>query len=374
MISGFGAGLLTQGKKGAFYNTLEEFHKYWSRIDIICPQINRGLTRGKFETEPLFGNVFIHPSPWSLWRQPLWILKKGCELYREQKFDVITVQEYPPFYNGIGARFLWNKIKIPYVLEIHHIPGYPKAANLKEWFYKIAMRYFVKYDAIKAKAVRVVNQHQVLGFLIKAGVPVDKIKYIPSAYIDLETFWPMPDVQKKYDFVFAGRLEKNKNIGSLIEAIKIVKKSKPDVSLLIIGSGPELNDIRLQITDYKLQNNVFLSGWLPTANDVAVAYNSAKIFINSSLNEGGPRVVLEAMACGLPVVTTSVGLMPDLIKNGDNGFLCDWGPDSMADRMAHLLNNENLQKKFSFAGLELVKQFEKKTTIKNLAENQQKLI
>lgn len=364
MISG--DRTLAEGKRGAFYNMLEEFHKYWDRVDIICPKTSRGATARGFEVEPLFGNVYIHSSPWPLVMQPCWILKKGRQLYREHKFDIITVHEYPPFYNGIGARLLWNKIRAPYVLEIHHIPGYPKAANLKERLYRFAMRCFIKYDSSKARVVRVVNQHQVPEFLVSAGVLAEKIKYIPSFYVDLDVFKPI-GVEKKYDLVFAARLEKNKGIHNLIKAVKIAVQTKPDIKLLIIGRGPELDRLTLQTASYKLQANVDFAGWLPTTDDIARAYNSARILINPSFNEGGPRVVLEAMACGLPVITTPVGVMLDVIKDGEDGLFTDWEPHEMAQKIIFLLGDQELQNKFSQAGLELAKQFEKKAAIKNYA-------
>ena len=98
MISGDRS--LAVGKRGAFYNTMEEFHRYWDRIDIIVPK----TTNYKLKTINYFDNVFIHSSPWPLIFQPWWILKKGRQIFREQSFDLITVHEYPPFYNGIGAR------------------------------------------------------------------------------------------------------------------------------------------------------------------------------------------------------------------------------------------------------------------------------
>lgn len=361
---------LAQGKKGAFYNTLEEFHKYWDRIDIICPSIP--TISHKLSAMSFFGNVFVHPSPRSLIFQPFWILKKGQELYREQNFDLMTVHEYPPFYNGIGARLLWNKIQVPYVLEIHHVPGYPKVADSKEWFYRLATRFFIKHDASKAKSVRVVNQHQVPEFLIKAGVPEKKIILIPSFYIDLDIFRPT-EVEKEYDLVFAARLEKNKGIFNLLEALKIAKNQKPDIKLLIVGYGSLKENLKLEIENFKLHNNVILTDWLPTAVDVARAFNSARVFINPSFNEGGPRVVLEAIACGLPIITTRVGAMVDIIKDGENGLYTNWDPHQMAEKFLFLLNNPELQKKFSQTGLELVKQFEKKSAIKNWAEKLQNI-
>src|SRR3989338_10228011 len=140
MITGLGSAKdLASGKKGAFYNTLEEFSKYWTRIDIICPHIENYKIENSLKIEnfklKIFNNVFVHISPWPLVFHPFWFLKKGKEIYKEQKFDLMTVQDYPPFYNGIGARLLWSRIKVPYILEFHHISGYPKAANFKEKIY-----------------------------------------------------------------------------------------------------------------------------------------------------------------------------------------------------------------------------------------------
>lgn len=366
MISGDRS--LAEGKRGAFYNTLEEFHKHWDRVDIITPKLHRSQT-----INAVFGNVFIHSSTWPLILQPFWILKKGREIYREQKFNLMTVHEYPPFYNGIGARLLWCKIKVPYVLEIMHIPGYPKAANTKEKIYKTLLKFFIKPDSSKAKAIRVINKSQVSDFLIKAGVARNKLIYIPAFYIDLNIFRPL-GIAKKYDLVFAARLEKNKGIALLLQAMSNVKARMPNVKLLIIGSGPLKAELQDYVKRNDLEHNVFFSGWLETAEDVALAYNSAKIFINPSFNEGGPRVVLEAMACGLPVITTQVGLMPDIIKDEENGLFTSWEPRMIAEKILYLLDSQEMQAKFSSVGLEVVKQFEKTAAVKNFADELKKLI
>lgn len=363
MITGLGSAVsLASGKKGAFYNTLEEFHKYWDRIDIIAPKI-----KGETGTKELFGNVYVHISSWPLLFHPLWFLKKGLEIFRKHRFDLMTVQEFPPFYNGIGARMLWGKIKVPYILEVMHVPGHPKAASTKERLHRLITRGFIKYDAQKAKKVRVINQKQTPEFLFKAGIKPEKLIYIPAFYIDLETFRPMNE-EKKYDLVFAARLEKNKGINELIRAVVKVKKHENDIKLLIIGSGPLKGELVKFVEQSGLKNNVFFSGWLPTSDDVAKAYSSAKVFVNPSYNEGGPRVVLEAMACGLPIITTKVGLMPDIIRDGESGLFIDWDTEDMANKINALLENKDLQNKFTAAGLDLVRQFERKEAIKNYAD------
>lgn len=370
MISGFGGTELARGKRGAFYNTLEEFHRYWERIDIILPR----MTNGELRITNLFDNVFLHPSSFPLTFQPFWILKKGADLYHQYKFDLVTVHDYPPFYNGLGARWFGHKTKVPYVLEVHHIPGYPRAGSIKERIYRQAWTMMAKFETAKARAVRVVNQKETPEFLMKVGVSKEKIVYIPSMYIDLDIFKHYSEVGKKYDLVFASRLEKNKGIFDLIKAVKIAKEKKPDIKLLIIGQGAEKKNLELQTINYKLQTNIVFSGWLETARDVAMAMQSAKIFVNPSFNEGGPRVVLEAMACGLPVITTKVGLMHDLVRDGENGLFTDWEPSKMSEVILQLLGDASLQSEFSEAGQTIAQQFEKKAMIRNYAEKLQKLL
>lgn len=376
MISGDRS--LAQGKKGPFYNTLEEFRKYWERIDIICPRsFCEGSCTGrpcaKFHRAVLckpsnpFPNVFVHPSPLYLIRQPLWIAKKGIELYRKYNFNLITVHEYPPFYNGIGAKMLWKKIKVPYILEIHHIPGYPKAADMKEKIYKKISKLFLKFDAEDSLAVRVVNKTQVPEFLEKSGVPKEKIVYIPSFYIDLEIFRPM-ELEKRYDLIFIGRLEKNKGIGLLLKALEILNNKNFNIDLLIVGEGSLRKNYELQVKNYGLKNYVTFYGWAEDSKEIAKLINRSKALIISSFNEGGPRVLLEAMACGVPIISTKVGIAEDIIENNKNGLLIDWDPTDMAEKIHYLLKRPNLQKTFSANGLMIAEKFEKKSAIRNYAD------
>lgn len=370
MITGLGsAESLAAGKQGAFYYTLQEFHQYWDRIDILAPRTSN--TREK--TEVFFGNVYVHSSGWPLILHPIYFLKKGFELWKQERFGLMTVQEFPPFYNGAGAFILHWLTGVPYVLEIMHIPGLPRASGPKERIYKWLAKLFIALDTMPARAVRVINQNQSRQFLVAAGVAEGKIHYIPAFYIDLNIFYPMP-ITKKYDLVFAGRLEKNKGIINLVKAIKILKKYKPDISLLIIGSGPLHSELKTLIKREGLERNIIFSGWLETNQGVAEAYNSARIFVSPSFNEGGPRVALEAMACGVPVVTTPVGIMLDVIRHGENGLFCDWKPRLMAEELSKLLMDTESQNKFKEAGLALVKQFEKKSAVKNYADKLRSLI
>ena len=371
MITGLGSAVdLASGKKGAFYNTLEEFHKYWERVDIICSRVKGE----KLKVKSLFGNVYVHVSPWPLIFHPLWFLKKGIQIYKEQKFDLMTVHEFPPFYNGIGARLLWHKIKVPYILEIFHIPGHPRAAGIKEVIYKFLFKLFIRFDASKAKAVRVMNQKQVPDFLIKAGVPQKKLVYIPAIYVDLDIFKQM-NVPKEYDLIFVGRLEKNKGIDLLLKAIEFsISNFQFPIKCLIVGSGSLMKNLKFKIQNSKLRDNILLHGWAKDSHEVAKLINKSKVLIMPSYNEGGPRVVIEAMACGVPVLATSVGIVPDVIKDRESGRIIDWNAEDVAAKLKELLSNAEEYDKYKHAGLEVAKQFEKRVTIKNYADKLKEIL
>ena len=368
MITGLGSAKdLVAGRKGAFYNTLQELHQYFERIDIIAPRITN-----------LFGNVYIYKSGWPLIFHPFWFLKKGFEIYREQKFDLMTVHDFPPFYNGIGTRLLWQKIKVPYVLEFHHISGYPKAANFKEKIYanEFVWKLYWRIFGLKAKVVRVVNQKQTPEFLKKVGVSENKIVYIPSLYIDLDVFRPM-GLEKEYDLIFVGRLEPNKGVDLFLNAARILKiqsaNRRTKFKILIIGDGPLSAGLKFKVKSLKLEDDVIFYGRAKDSREIAELMNKSKILVMPSYNEGGPRVVLEAMACGVPVLATNVGLMPDF-EDKSAVKIIDWNAEDIAKKARELLENESERNRLSRVGLEVARQFEKKEMVKNYADALKKLL
>lgn len=352
MMPGLGAVEgLAQGKKNALYNTLEEFHKYWERIDIVIPRVKDQ------SAQTLFGNVFIHSSPWPLLLHPFFFITKAASLHRRIKFDLVTVHEFPPFYNGVGAWLLWKIIRVPYVLEILHVPGYPRASSFRERIYLVAMRWFVAFDAAKAKAVRVMNKKEVPDFLIRAGVPKEKIKLIPAIYIDQTVFRPQ-GVEKKYDLIFVGRLEKNKGADMFVKSV-----AELGVKAIIVGTGPlEKN---LKALAKKIGADIVFHGFAKDAHEVAHLISESRAFVMCSYNEGGPRVVAEAMACGVPVVATRVGIVPDIVPVEQQ---CDWDSTDIADKAKRLLSDSGAYKSARSIGLESVKQFEKVSAIKFYAD------
>jgi|SRR3989344_1913937 len=353
-----GTRSIAEKKSGAFFDNLKEHSKYWDRIDIIVPKTKQKI----FE---LYGNVFIHSSNKPLVLHPLFIKEKGEELFYKEKFNVVTVHEYPPFYNGLGAYLLYKKIKVPYVLEVHHIVGIPRAANLKEKLYCFLFRKLAKLDSKNSIAVRVTNR-STCEILSGWGVQPEKIKIIPSFYIDTKLFKPGAG-EKKYDIVTAGRLDSNKGFDLLIKAVKILKKRMPAIKVVIIGDGPLKDGLMGLSRKLGLENNIVFAGWQQDISQVSELYNQSRVFVLTSFNEGGPRTALEAMSCNLPIVSTRVGLIPELIIDGDNGFFIDWSPEDIADKIGRVLFDTTLEKRFSSGNREKVAKFDKGPTAENYA-------
>lgn len=351
MISGDRS--LATGKQGAFWQTLEGLSKQFDRIDVLCP-------RGGSE-RVLFGNVFVHPSPSSLLAQPLFIARKGAALVREHGHQVMTVHEFPPFYNGLGARRLKRLTGIAVCEEIHHLVGEPVAADWKEWLLAPLNR-LLPLVTRYADGVRVVNG-AVRERLITLGVPAKKITVVSSLYLRLDALSPATS-PATYNLVFCGRLVPNKGLITVITALAAL----PGATLLVVGDGPERAKAEVHAARLGIADRVTFAGWLPGPTDIADALRSAKVFVLNSLSEGGPRVLLEAMACGLPVATTSVGIAPETVTQGVNGVFHDGTTEGLVSALKPLLADDALRAKMGIAGRAVAERYEYSKNIAAYAE------
>ena len=339
MISGDRS--ILQGRRGAFWYTLQEMRKHWNRIDIICPKVQSGgdgLSESGHRLHQEHsegGDVYFHPCPKGLLYQSKWIVTKGEHLIRAHRHNVMTVHDYPPFYNGKGARKLHALTNIPYAVEIHHIVGYPHAANVQEWVGKLMSRGSIQRNALDAKAVRVVNG-SVKEKLVSWGVPESKIHIISSLYLDRDMLSQEHKPPVAYDVSFCGRLVANKGLSEVIDACSKL----PEMRLLIIGDGPERVKMEKKVQSLGLKDRVAFLGWLPTQEGVSGAMQTARMFVMNSKSEGGPRVALEAMGCGLPVIATKVGVMPEVIEDGVNGLFTTGKADDLVKKIGMLIQDD----------------------------------
>jgi glycosyltransferase involved in cell wall biosynthesis len=139
-----------------------------------------------------------------------------------------------------------------------------------------------------------------------------------------------------------GRLSREKAFTDLVLAVSQLGRLRPDllVRLLIVGDGPERGRIERVVHDLDLEDRVTLAGHV---RDVRPYFRSADVLAISSVSEGSPNVLLEAMAAGVPVAATAVGGIPDIVTDKETGLLIEpRNPQAMASAINLLFSNSDL--------------------------------
>lgn len=157
--------------------------------------------------------------------------------------------------------------------------------------------------------------------------------------------------------LFVGRLHQVKGVRYLLQAMKIVHKKMHDVQLILVGDGEEREHLEFLTADLAIKECVEFAGKVPHEK-VQVYMNQAEVFVLPSLSEGFPVTIIEAMACGLPIVATRVRGVSEIIEDGINGYLVDpKDPVQIARALLKILDNEYLRKEMSSNNREEAKKY-----------------
>jgi glycosyltransferase involved in cell wall biosynthesis len=174
-------------------------------------------------------------------------------------------------------------------------------------------------------------------------VPRAQLKIILTP-IDVTVFRPMDrdaacraagfDPAKRYA-LFVGRFDDGvKRISAIIRAFAEVAKRHPETELLIVGNGPpEERKIVEKAIAQHAPDRVRLLGWTSDKEQLARIYNVAECLVLASAREGFPTVVGEAMACGIPVLASRVGGVPELVAHGETGWLFEPRDDAALTKL-----------------------------------------
>jgi glycosyltransferase involved in cell wall biosynthesis len=200
-----------------------------------------------------------------------------------------------------------------------------------------AARQLEKEIFLGADAVVVASDAMAASIKERYSIPSEIVSVIPN-YVETERFAPLPrPPNKKPRIVFVGRLDKQKNLAAFAQAVSAL-----DVEVWLIGYGPQREYLEkktqtVNATFRFLGNvpNIELPGLL----------NSCDLFVLPSLYEGHPKALLEAMACGLAVVGTCVAGTREIIRDGENGLLCDTDAKSIQIAVERLLNDAELRQR-----------------------------
>jgi len=150
----------------------------------------------------------------------------------------------------------------------------------------------------------------------------------------------------KIKLVSIGRLSKEKGFNILLNAVHLIKtKRNYGVQLLIVGEGPEKNQLMRLAKDYGISDNVKFPGYIDGASKLLKEFD---IFVMSSLTEGMPITLLEAMRAGMPIVATAVGGIPEALEGGECGIMVSSGNElDLAKSIVELYDNSKLKDEIS---------------------------
>ena len=232
-------------------------------------------------------------------------------------------------------------------------------------FYKsIFFRAMIPVAARHADALIAISQNTRTDIL--RLFPIDPAKVFTIPYGIASFFHPMPkhaqdDVLGKYGLpprfvLYVGNLEPRKNLPMLLHAFATLVRRGSSQALVLAGSRGWMDDeVFATLRELNLGHRVFLPGYIPQA-DLPALYSAASVFVYASRYEGFGLPVLEAMACGAPVITSNVASMPEIA--GESGILIDPNDESeLADAMGRVLTDDELRARLARAGLERAQSF-----------------
>lgn len=357
MISGDRA--VASGKRGPFAVTLTGLAKHFDRIDVLTPRVVSADRAWERLVPP---NVHIHSAPVGIFGYAKWVATFGETLVFNHGIKAATVHASPPFHHAIGAVRLAKKTGLKLALEVHHVVGHPAAASFQERIAYVLSRVMLPRLSKRVRAVRVVNRNMV-AFLKKWGVKEQLLHVVPSFYLDASLVPKVADVTPSVSLAFCARLVPNKNLPLIFKAMKLV----PNATLVVISDGPMRKQWEALARELGVAPRVTFRGWLGDEVEVARVMKSAQVFVMPSLSEGGPRVALEAMMLGMPVVSTKVGFMPDAIVHGVNGYLADATPEAFAEIITLLLADKAMRDRVGAEAAKIIEQHERDTALARYA-------
>jgi colanic acid/amylovoran biosynthesis glycosyltransferase len=261
-------------------------------------------------------------------------------LFSENLYDAIIIYNQKP--DHIHAHWLKSS---DFAMLIHLLTGisYTFTTHRAEIFDTPSKNYKIKSKLAKKHIT--VTEYNRQYIIHQFGVDKEDITVIHSA-LDFTKDYPIADSKGKNTIVSIARLEKVKNLDTLIYACSTLKKKKFDFECLIAGEGSEKGYLEELIKNLNLSHEVKLLGYR-TQDEIIELLSRAKLLVLSSRSEGWPNVFTEAWACKVPVIGPNVTGIPDILQDGEDGFLVEPDDiDMLVERIEIMFTNESLRKKF----------------------------
>lgn len=177
-------------------------------------------------------------------------------------------------------------------------------------------------------------------YVVSLGAKASNVEVLHNG-VDLKRFRPMPKVKEEMRrklgipqdaivVLTVRRLVYKNGVDTLIDSANIAVKKNPKIVFLVVGKGPDMGSVQMQIEQLGIEQNLRLTGFVPD-QDLHLYYNTADLFaLPSKSGEGLPLVALEAMSCGLPVIATNVGGISEIMEDDYGRLVPPNNPEALA--------------------------------------------
>jgi len=287
----------------------------------------------------------------------------------KQKYNLILSSNFS-IPNLLPAYIISKTKKIPLCVLAHHIDtltpnkkytltqaystykglGYSRMISLIK-----TLHFYLILILLKRVNLCITMTKTTAKILAKNGVHPKKI-FVSTNGINLNKIKTITNQPKKYDYSFVGRISKEKGIYDLLEAFKKILKQKPEKTLIIIGDGPELENLKKTIKKQNLEKKVYLKG--PCSDhELYKLLKSSKIFVFPSYFEGWGLAVGEALGCGLPTICYEIPVLKEVFSKCPSIFFVPVGnKEKLAETMIKIVEEKNYNQ-LTKKAVEYIQQF-----------------
>jgi glycosyltransferase involved in cell wall biosynthesis len=336
------------GMGGGPEKTILNSPRFLKRLgyDCLCaylhPPADEGFSTLNRRAEAAGASLMGIPDhgPWDLD-----IVRKMARLCRRHNVAVWHGHDYKSNALGLLVRWFWP---MKLVTTVH---GWVQHTTRTPLYYAIDKLCLRHYDEV------ICVSKDLYAECLRVGVPSGRCHWVHNG-IDADQFRRRGSAIEarqlfqeplgKYVIGGMGRLSEEKGFEVLIRAVALLLKEGQDIELWIAGEGAQRRELQRLVNDLKQAERIKLLGHV---NDIQAFYESLDVFALSSLREGLPNVLLEAMALEVPVVATRIAGVPFLVCDGENGILVEPGNvDVLAAALRRLVTSEQSRRILASAG------------------------
>ena len=323
-------------------------------LDVVVSRPRPPTTIERLADNITLYRVGVRKKAMQFWTRPemiQWMAKAyriHKKLLQQNQYDLAHA-----FFGFPTAALTWRTVsKLPYIISLRgsDVPG-------------VNVRFSLDYKLLAPVFRRIWENASAL-YACSEGLRQRALKFMPEAKIyvvpngvELYRFCPVNNKQKIEDLklLTVGRLSASKRIELLVSVVELIRKQFPNATLKIAGGGGLENQLRQLIKDKGMENCIAMLGIVP-AEEMPELYRKSDIFVSASLQEGMSNAMLEAMASGLPIITTRCEGVQELIA--DNGIVVEQPePESIAGAIKQVANDRNRYEQMSRAARKRAEKF-----------------